>query len=78
MKKMIALILAYVSLLFFTLMRFGKNAVEAYLSVQLIINNHPVSSAVVVRTRVCETVLIVLAVICLVIAIVETLREKKK
>lgn len=78
MKKMIALILAYVSLLFFTLMRFGKNAVEAYLSVQLIINNHPVSSAVVVRSRVYETVLIVLAVICLVIAIVETLREKKK
>lgn len=78
MKKLIALVLAFVSLLVFALVSFGKNALEAYLSVQLMVNNNFGSSAYVVNTQVCQTVLIVLAVACLVIAIAETLRDKKK
>lgn len=77
MKKVFA-ILSVISLLLFALVDFSKNALEAYLSVQLMINNNFGSSAYVVSTQMCQIVLIAVAVVCLVIAIAETLREKKK
>ena len=77
MKKLFT-ILSAISFMLFALVSFGKNALEAYLSVQLMVNNHYGSSAYVVNTQVCQTVLIVLAIVCLVIVIAETLRDKKK
>ena len=77
MKKLFT-ILSAISFMLFALVSFSKNALEAYLSVQLMINHNHGSSAYLVNAQVCQTVLIVLAVVCLVIAIVETLRDKKK
>ena len=77
MKK-VFMVLSIISLCLFALVDFGKNALEAYLSVQLMVNNNFGSSAYVVNTQVCQTILAVLAAICLVMAIVATWREKKK
>ena len=77
MKKLFT-ILSAISFMLFALVSFSKNALEAYLSVQLIVNKNYGNSAYLINTQVCQTVLVVLAVVCLIFAIVETLREKKK
>lgn len=77
MKKMLT-VLSVISLFLFALVNFGKHSLETYLSVQLMINHNHGSSAYIVDTRICQIVLIAVAVVCLVAAIVETLKEKKK
>jgi hypothetical protein len=79
MKKLFT-ILSAISLMLFALVDFGKNVLETHFYIQLMngkIGNFS-SEDYFVDAGMCQTVLIILAVVCFIIAIVETLREKKK
>ncbi len=78
MKKLFT-VLSAVSFMLFSLVDFIKNVLETYYHIQLMngIGNFT-SEDYFVDAGMCQTVLIILAVICIVLAIVETLREKKK
>ena len=78
MKKLFA-ILSAISFMLFALVDFGKNVLETYFHIQLMNGiGSFYSEDYFVEAGMCQTILIVLAVACLVLAIVETLREKKK
>jgi len=78
MKKLFT-ILSAVSFMLFALVDFGKNVLETYFHIHLMngIGNFS-NKDYFVDSRMCQAVLIILAIVCLVIAITEILREKKK
>ena len=78
MKKLFT-ILSAVSFILFALVDFGKNVLETYFHIQLMngIGNFS-NKDYFVDSRMCQAVLIILAIVCLVIAIAEIIREKKK
>lgn len=78
MKKLFT-ILSAVSFMLFALVDFGKNVLETYFHIQLMngIGNFS-NKDYFVDSRMCQAVLIILAIVCLVIAIAEIIREKKK
>lgn len=77
MKK-VFMALSVISLCLFALVDFGKNALEAYLSVQLMVNNNFGSSAYIVNAQMCQIILIALSIICLVMAIIDALKDRKR
>ena len=78
MKKLFT-ILSAVSFMLFALVDFGKNVLETYFHIQLMNGLGNFSNKdYFVDSRMCQAVLIILAIVCLVIAITEILREKKK
>lgn len=79
MKKLFT-ILSAISFMLFALVDFGKNVLETHFHIQLMngkIGNFS-SEHYFIDAGICQTILIVLAVVCLIIAIAETLRDKKK
>ena len=78
MKKLFT-ILSAVSFMLFALVDFCKNVLETYFHIQLMngIGNFS-NKDYFVDSRMCQAVLIILAIVCLVIAIAEIIREKKK
>lgn len=78
MKKLFT-ILSAISFMLYALVDFAKNVLETYFHIQLKNGIGNFSSLdYLVDAGICQTVLIVLAIVCLVLAILVTLREKKK
>lgn len=79
MKKIFAM-LSFLSFILYALVDFGKNVLETYFHIQLMTGNISgfTSKDYFVDAGMCQTILIVLAVSCLVLAIAETWKDRMK
>lgn len=77
MKKVFA-VLSVISFMLFAVVDFGKNAFEAYLHIQLINGKgNFAGSDYLVDAQMCQTLLLVIGIVCIVMFIVSFFVEKR-